>query len=269
MTPRAYRRGFTLIELLVVIAIIAVLASMLVPAVSNALERARQVSCTSNLRAIGMSFFQFATDHRGHLPGSGDNFGTGTEAWQGPWIGAEVIPVIHPPDYVSWPDGKRGTVGVDYLGIVHGQPVDSPNRRILRCPSLRYTGLFNGVGSNGMFDYAMWKIFSGAMMDDLPTQSAIAFARTPHQTLAPVPLLVEEDPFHNLNNNNIDPGHSNTDRIGSWHDGKGQYFTTSGAVYAIKDGQRVADANSWFFKKRGKMIPLGAYDLGWNGWMNF
>lgn len=61
-------RGFTLIELLVVIAIIAVLASILVPAVSSALNRARMIRSLSNQKQIGMLFQQFGNDHKGILP---------------------------------------------------------------------------------------------------------------------------------------------------------------------------------------------------------
>ncbi|HEY3333481.1 MAG TPA: DUF1559 domain-containing protein [Capsulimonadaceae bacterium] len=63
MNKNATRSGFTLIELLVVIAIISILAAILFPVFATAREKARQTTCASNLKQLGLAFIQYAQDY--------------------------------------------------------------------------------------------------------------------------------------------------------------------------------------------------------------
>ena len=78
--------AFTLIELLVVIAIIAILAAILFPVFSSAREKARQTSCLSNLRQIGMAFAQYVQDYDEQLPSRRDLKASLPGGWK-PWTG--------------------------------------------------------------------------------------------------------------------------------------------------------------------------------------
>jgi prepilin-type N-terminal cleavage/methylation domain-containing protein/prepilin-type processing-associated H-X9-DG protein len=66
------KNGFTLIELLVTIGVIAILASLLIPAVAGAREKAETATCSQNLRQIGTAVISFSGDNQGLCPIAGD-----------------------------------------------------------------------------------------------------------------------------------------------------------------------------------------------------
>ena len=111
-----HRSEFTLIELLVVIAIIAILASMLLPALNHAREKARSTSCLNQVKQIALAQQQYANDNAGFMVFSVASNNHATAYWMEPLTGG---------DYQC--ESSVNLTGARYLPV-----------NVLRCPSNQY-----------------------------------------------------------------------------------------------------------------------------------
>jgi prepilin-type N-terminal cleavage/methylation domain-containing protein/prepilin-type processing-associated H-X9-DG protein len=114
-----HRNAFTLIELLVVIAIIAILAAILFPVFAKAREKARQTSCASNEKQLGLAFVQYIQDYDENYPTDG------VGQWGWGW-GGRIYPYVKSLGVYTCPDdattANSNGVPISYafsMGIVH------------------------------------------------------------------------------------------------------------------------------------------------------
>lgn len=168
------RGGFTLIELLVVVATVALLISILLPALNKAREQARATICMANLRQVTTAFFTYEKEN-GVIPGT---------YWQGPlnldWAGRVNQAYQANPSRYQHP--LETSVLFRYLASVY-------RNRILECPTAKRA-------ANTYFDYTVIIRMAGAKTD-------IPWAMTyPEHPMTPtvrrlrfpvLPLLIEED----------------------------------------------------------------------------
>jgi len=108
MKKQSRRSGFTLIELLVVIAIIAILAAILFPVFAQAREKARAISCLSNMKQIGTGVMMYLQDYDEKYPMAQTWNNTVQVAWQGlvyPYIKADKTYKAADGQLQAWGDG--------------------------------------------------------------------------------------------------------------------------------------------------------------------
>lgn len=149
--------SFTLIELLVVLAIVAILAALLLPAVSRVKEAGKATACLSNLRQVGIALQLYVQDHENKLPVMYDS--------------------LIPTNLSEMPTNAFATIDAvlsNHLGSI----------QVLRCPSdsQRY---YERTGSS----YAWNSLLNGQDADRL---QVFTFAFDPHQ----IPVVFDKEAFH-------------------------------------------------------------------------
>lgn len=262
-TSRGNRRGgFTLVELLVVIGIIALLISILLPALQKARAAANAVKCESNLRTLMLAFTMFAQEHKQHLPGTLYSYDANNPDATGDWLFGPP-----PGNFASCP--QSGSI-YPYI----------KNADVFRCPAVQDNGAVGDGGTglisftgNGKFDYTFFAMFAGAKLTSIPALSTLTDLNGKTSQMY-TPVICQEDAYQfdgSGTHANIEGDHGNVDQITHIHN-KGGYFATvdCSVQFVIEPDQLNAYANGcwqWTTRtRRGTLQILGSAGSTYDWW---